>query len=96
MYACNAKESMCGGRNMGGVLVLVRKSIASSIKRINDTFEFGVLLTIDKSLLDLDRDCVYCSVYIPPENSPFYRNIKGSVFERIEASLFSDDLLGKT
>ena len=73
-YVCKAKQSLVGGRPMGGVLVLVNERLGKLVKRICEYFEFGIILILDKTLLDVERDCVYISVYIPPDGSPFYHN----------------------
>ena len=71
-YLCKAKESQRGGRNLGGVLVLVRKCYNVFVERVFDTFEYGVLLSFNKNLFHTDNDIMFASLYFPPEGSPFY------------------------
>ena len=51
-YLCFARKSLLGGRASGGVAVFVENNVNSYIKRICSDFEYGVLLVIDKSLLE--------------------------------------------
>ena len=82
-YLCFARKSLLGDRASGGVAVFVENNVNSYIKRICSDFEYGILLVIDKSLLELDRECLYMSIYLPPEGSPFYRDDDGSGFDII-------------
>jgi hypothetical protein len=57
---------------MGGVTVIVDETLTKYVKQICVDFEFGIVLIIDKCVFNLDSDCLFVSLYIPPENSPFY------------------------
>ena len=90
-YTLNAKRSQCRGRHMGGVLVLVKRHLCEYVTRFCPDFEFGVVLNIDKKVFALDKDCLYCSVYLPPEGSPFYYDIANPVFDILD-SLFASNV----
>ena len=92
IFCCNAKRSIVGGRSMGGVIVFVKACFAHLITRISPNFEYGVLLKIDKSLLKLSTDCLFTSLYIPPENSPFYANAAHRGFDTFKEVLLSSNL----
>ena len=81
------------GRPMGGVSVFVRQSISSYITRVCEEFEFGIILRIDKALFGLTSDCVYCAVYFPPADSPFYQNINQPAWKVLEDTLIGNDLI---
>ena len=93
-FECNAKPSVAGGRMMGGVSVFVHQSICEHVKRICDDFEFGVILDIDKSFFGLDKNCIYCALYFPPEGLPFYNDIHISPWVAFEDILIQNNLCG--
>jgi len=93
IFFCKAKRSLVGGRSMGGVIVFVHTIVEKLVTRICPNFEYGVLLRIDKSMLSLDTDCLYASLYIPPINSPSYSNSVFRGFEVFEEVLISSNLL---
>ena len=65
---------------MGGVSVFVRRSFSQLVRRVCDNFEFGLILILDRSLLGLEIDCMFCALYFPPQESPFYQNVKQSAW----------------
>ena len=92
-FECTAKTSVAGGRAMGGVSVFIKQKFASFIKRICSDCEFGIILRIDKAMLDLVTDCVFCAVYFPPIGSPFYREDCDSALKCLEETLINNNLI---
>ena len=72
VFTCKATSSNRGGRPMGGITVLIKNEICHLVKRICNDFIFGVVLKIDKSVFNLDKDVVFMSVYLPPANSTIF------------------------
>lgn len=97
MFTLSAKRSMKGGRNMSGILVLVKASILKFVTRIARWFEFGIVLRFDKVLFGSKNDYVYCCLYFPPESSPFYYRINQEHAENglqsLEALLLTENLI---
>ena len=62
------------GRCSGGVVVMVRKSLAGYVSKVECTIDHVVLLKINKSLFGTERDVVLVASYIPPTDSPYYRH----------------------
>ena len=83
-YCCAAKSSKRGGRNMGGVIVLIKHRFVKYTKQVVSNFEFGVLLDIDKALLNIDCNVLYACIYFPPAGSPFYSHDSATGLEYLE------------
>jgi exonuclease III len=71
-YFAPAKKLSQQGRHSGGVCVLVKKYLSSYIDEINIDYDQTVILKINKSLFNTDKDIVMLSSYIPPYDSPYY------------------------
>ena len=72
IYYQFAKKLSQKGRPSGGVLCLVRKRYKALIKEINVNMGNFVLLYINKTLFNLNKDVLYVGAYVPPEGSPYY------------------------
>lgn len=64
----NTKRS---GRFSGGILVAVKRFLTPHFSLIKQTSEY-IWLKIDKNILQLDKDILLCSCYIPPKHSPYF------------------------
>ena len=73
-YTCDAKLSVRGGRNMGGVVVYIKNTVSKWTKHILKKFDFGLIFSIDKAYFDLNKDVILVCLYLPPESSPMYKN----------------------
>ena len=91
-YFCRAKTSSVGGRPMDDVTVFVKIVLSLYFKRLCEDFVYGVILVIDKSLFGMSYDCVFCTLYIPPANSPFYDNKDISAFSVLQDTLLENRL----
>ena len=86
------------GRRSGGVAVLIRKTFLPYITRIECNCDNTICFKISKDLLGLDKDLLFVSLYVPPYQSPYYKqsdtncaihdleNFLFSVYERGESS----------
>ena len=61
-------------RAMSGIAVFIKHSIVKHFKRLTSDCKFGVFLEADKQLFNLERSLIICFIYLPPDNSPFYKN----------------------
>jgi exonuclease III len=93
IFSSAAKKSYAGGRPMGGITVFVKNTISKYFKRVCNEFNFGLMLLIDKSLFELERDILYVSLYIPPDCSPFYNDITLTGLQQLELFLIENKLL---
>jgi hypothetical protein len=91
VYNCSAKNSNRGGRNMGGVVVLIRNVYNNLIKRVCCEYEFGVLLQVNGTLFDVERDVLFICAYLPPAGSPFYSPNDASGITCLEDALIGVD-----
>lgn len=92
VFTCKAKKSSSHGRSMGGVIVCVNHTIAPFVKRIPEEFDFGIILSLDKHLFNIDKHVTIACLYIPPETSPVYeRHI--SVLQELESIMIQKGLL---
>ena len=64
----NTKKS---GRSSGGTLVAVKRSLTPYFSLINQTSDY-IWVKIDKNILQLDKDILLCSCYIPPSHSSYF------------------------
>ena len=55
----------------GGVLVAVRRKLCSYVKRVMCTANFTIVLILDKSLFNFDKNIIYITAYIPPASSRY-------------------------
>ena len=61
------------GRYSGGVIVLAKKKYSKYFQRIKTDVPNTVILQISKELTNYDKDVLFVSSYIPPDDSPFWR-----------------------
>ena len=67
------KVSDCANRLSGGVVLLVRKEIAKFVKQVPIEYDNMIALSISRDLLKTDADIILLGVYIPPIDSPYYK-----------------------
>ena len=89
-----AKLSNRHGRDMGDECIFVRNTILSNITRVTVDTECGVVLKLDKDLLNADKSLMFIGVYIPPERSPFYENVSSGLtgINMLEIILSDDEI----
>ena len=61
------------GRLCGGVACLIKKSLTPFVTYIYLDYNNMLAFKIDHALLGTSQDCILLGAYIPPENSPFYK-----------------------
>ena len=83
------------GRPSGGVICLTRKRFKPYIKEIKVDERNFVLLFIDKTLFNIDKDVLYVGAYVPPEGSQYYNvlNIENDGISLLENCLVDKVLL---
>ena len=75
-FAAPAKKLSLQGRNSGGVLLLIRKSLSTFVKQMKTDCENTVVVRVDKSVFSLDKDVLLIASYVAPENSPLYDTLE--------------------
>ena len=61
------------GRLSGGVIVGVKKELCKYVERVAIEYDSMVALRISKELLGFPSDVIMLGVYIPPVDSPYYK-----------------------
>ena len=69
-------QENCHGRNSGGVLLLIRKSLSNLVKEVNLNFGNTVCVRIDQSVFNSDKDVLLIARYVVPENGPLYDTLE--------------------
>ena len=64
-FICQASNLSDLGKRSGGIVVLVKKRIASFAQEVQDD-------CVNKDIFGCDSDTLYLSTYVPPSSSPFY------------------------
>jgi hypothetical protein len=72
------------GRPMGGIVVCVKRSLERFVARLNVNALHTVFLRISKLLFGFEKDILLACTYIPPPDSPFFRNLDCSGIELLE------------
>ena len=94
LFECPAFKSLKGGRNMGGIIVLLRKPLDIKVTRICEDFKFGVILLFDKTVFSsYNKGLLFIGLYIPPHGSPIFSRVNQSVLELLENELIQNDVL---
>ena len=62
------------GRRSGGVILLIKDSLMKYVTRIDCNFDNTISIKIENGIFYRDRDLIITLTYIPPYNSPYYRN----------------------
>ena len=94
IFLCPSFRSVKGGRNMAGVVILVKLNLSLKPVRICSEFEFGILLKFGNvPLKSSTKNIVLACIYIPPEGSPIYSRVDQSVLESLEDSFMHNDVL---
>ena len=72
MYVKPATKLSIQGRKSGGIVCLFRNELVPFVKQIDCKCINHLLFIIDKEVFGSLRDVLFVSVYIHPENSPYY------------------------
>ena len=70
-FVAPAKRLSRQGRNSGGVLLLIKRSVCKFVKQIQINCANTVAVRIDKSVFNADKDILLIASYVAPEHSPF-------------------------
>ncbi|MEW8547371.1 MAG: endonuclease/exonuclease/phosphatase family protein [Candidatus Thiodiazotropha sp.] len=73
-YFCAAVKPRLYGPAKAGIAVYVRRDLCINIRRVYPDCDFAVFLQLDRHVLNLAKDILFCFVYLPPDNSPFYHD----------------------
>jgi len=71
-FVSPAKKLSRRGRKSGGVVCLVRKSIAMYFKQLFCDYDNILAFRVSKALFNSERDILLFGVYVPPLGSPYY------------------------
>ena len=69
-FVAPAKRLSRQGRNSGGVLLLIKRTVCKFVKQIQINCANTVAVRIDKSVFNADKDVLLIASYVP-ERSPF-------------------------
>ena len=61
------------GRRSGGVAVLVSKRLMPFATQIDCKYDNMICIQISKDFVGLDKDLLFVSLYVPPYQSPYYK-----------------------
>ena len=71
-YTYQSHISYPGKRAIGGIALLIRKSIKPGVHIVKDANDY-IWLKLEKTFFGLERDLFICAAYIPPERSNYLR-----------------------
>ena len=71
-YRNERKRKCKARRDSGGMLIYYRQDIGKGVQKVESTLKDAIWLKLDKSYFGLNKDLYFCTVYIPPRNSPTY------------------------
>lgn len=80
---------------MSGITVYVKHYITKYVNRLCPDCKFGIFLRFQKQLFNHSRDIILCFIYLPPENSPFYRTTETSGIALLESQLLTSEIVNK-
>ena len=80
---CPHKKQGKSGRNSGGISLLYKNSYQNFVEIVKSSNNF-VWCRISKHILGKHKDLFICGVYIPPENSNYF---KDEIFEKLEKEI---------
>ena len=93
---CPAKKYTKLGRPSGGLVLLIRKSLAPFIEIVETNISHVLAIKIKKTLLNTTKDLLFVSVYNHPRESVFYKNkTYYSTLEQVEQFLADNIEEGK-
>ena len=73
VFHAPAKKLSRRGRKSGGVAVLVRKSLMQFLTCVECDYDNMICFKLSKDRLGIDRDLLFVSLYVPPYQSPYYK-----------------------
>ena len=68
-------------RNSSGVIIYYKTTYFNHIELVNVNQNGIIWFKLKKEFLLTENDAYFCSLYIPPESSTLYKNVKSSLFE---------------
>ena len=71
---CPAKKYSKLGRPSGGLVLLIRKTLAPFIEIVETNISHVLAIKIKKSLFNTTKDLLYITIYNHPKESVFYKN----------------------
>ena len=77
---------------MSGVAVYIKHGLMKYVKRLYNNSKLGIFLRLDKEVFGLTRNTILCFIYLPPENSPFYRNTDLRGIHLLESELTTPEI----
>ena len=93
---CPAKKYTKLGRPSGGLVLLIRKTLAPFIEIVETNISHVLAIKIKKTLLNTSKDLLFVSIYNHPRESVFYKNKPYySTLEQVEHFLASNIEEGK-
>ena len=72
IYNTDAYKLSKQGRLAGGVIVLIKLSLAMFVEQVNISIENFITIKMKRDLFNLDKDLIYVGCYLPPLESKFW------------------------
>ena len=73
-FSCPAVKLSHQGRSSGGIVVLIRKEYFDFVSRVDVSCDQVLVLKLAKSLFETHCDVFLVACYVPPTDSPFYKD----------------------
>jgi hypothetical protein len=77
IFTSKAKKLSCRGRYSGGVIVMIRKSLASFAERIQVETENTVVIKLHRNVFGSYKDVMFICSYVHPHDSEFWKTKQG-------------------
>lgn len=61
------------GRRSGGVAIFCKKTVMPFVTHIDCEHDNMICIRISKEVINIDKDILFVSIYVPPYQSPYYR-----------------------
>jgi len=62
------------GRRCGGVALLIKKTLEQFVTSVNCKYDNILCIKLAKEMLESEKDIIFVTAYIPPYQSPYYRD----------------------
>ena len=70
-FVAPAKRMSRQGRNVGGVLSLIRRTVCKFVKQIQTDYANTIAVRVDKSVFNADKDVLLIASYVAPGHGPY-------------------------